>query len=77
MPLQQNMALPSSGLKNKAHKKPAWSRRQAKQVPFACSLLHAGFLLGLLVNPVGGCKMFLWNVSWLSADDMAYRENGV
>jgi hypothetical protein len=23
MPLQQNMALPSSGLKNKAHKKPA------------------------------------------------------
>jgi hypothetical protein len=30
------------------------------------SLLHAGFLLGLLVNPDDGGNMFLWNVGWLS-----------
>jgi hypothetical protein len=35
---------------------------------YACCLLHAGFLLGLLFNPEDGGDMFLWNVSWLLRD---------
>jgi hypothetical protein len=33
-----------------------------KQIGFACSLLPAGFLLGLLLNPEDEGDMFLRNV---------------
>jgi hypothetical protein len=35
---------------------------------FACCLLHAGFLLGLLFYPEDGGDMFLRNVGRLSAN---------
>jgi hypothetical protein len=56
------MAPPSSVLKGKLSKKPPQSRQQAEQIS-ACCLLHAGFLLGLLLNPEDGTDMFLRNVS--------------
>jgi hypothetical protein len=36
-------------------------------VCFLCCLLHADFLLGLLVNPEDRDSILLWNVGWLSA----------
>jgi hypothetical protein len=41
------MSAPSSGI---------------KQSSFACCLLHAGFLLGLIFNPEDGGDMILRNV---------------
>jgi hypothetical protein len=35
------------------------------------SLLHASFLLGLLMNPEDGGTIFSWNISWISLDDRA------
>jgi hypothetical protein len=35
---------------------------------FACSLFHAGFLLGLLFNPEDWGDMLPWNAGWLSMD---------
>jgi hypothetical protein len=41
---------------------------------FAFCLLHACFLLGLLLHPEDGGDVFLWNVGWLSTDCTAlYR----
>jgi hypothetical protein len=39
-----------------------------EQGSFACCVLHAGFLLGLLFNPEDGGDMFLPDVGWLSTD---------
>jgi hypothetical protein len=34
----------------------------------ACCLLHAGSLLGLVLDPEDGGDMLLWNVGWFSTD---------
>jgi hypothetical protein len=43
-------------------------RREDIWVTFACCLLHAGFLLGLLLNPKDGSDIFLRNVGLLLTD---------
>jgi hypothetical protein len=53
--LRTNMSSPNSGLNNKTTKKPAWTRQQL-------------YLLGLLVNPEDGGRIFLQHVYWLSTD---------
>jgi hypothetical protein len=47
-------------------KEPTWHCPDIVYIS-ACNLLHTGFLLGLFFDRHGG-NMFLWNVSWLSAD---------
>jgi hypothetical protein len=42
-----------------------------EHIDSVCSLLHAGFLFGLLFSPEDGRHMLLWNSRWLSADYMA------
>jgi hypothetical protein len=43
---------------------------------FACCLLHASFLLGLLFNHEDGGDMFLRNIGWLSTDYAALYPRG-
>jgi hypothetical protein len=56
MTFRRNMSPPSSGLKNKAIKKP-WSKHQAK--------IHDSFFCGLFFNPEVGGDMLHRNACWL------------